>query len=128
MKILFVMRHPAAVRSLDSVLRTLDADGHDVHLAFGGIKPEAHKVLQRLADECEHLTFGDLPGRGSPGWAKDAVGWNVLARRLRADTDYLRYLEPSYTDAPALRLRAKNHAHPLTRKAAKVARTAGASV
>src|ERR1700758_3592803 len=84
-KILFVMRHPAAVRSLDSVLRTLDADGHDVHLAFGGIKPEAHKVLQRLADECEHLTFGDLPGRGSPGWSKDAVGWNVLARRLRAD-------------------------------------------
>ena len=125
-KILFVMRHPAAVRSLDSVLRMLDAAGHHVHLAFGGIKPEAHKVLQQLADGCEHLTFGGLPGRGSPGWSKDDAGWNVLARRLRNDTDYLRYLEPSYADAPALRDRAKKNAHPLTKRAAKVAGLGGA--
>ena len=125
-KILFVMRHPAAVRSLDSVLRMLDSAGHHVHLAFGGIKPDAHKVLQQLADECEHLTFGDLPGRGSPGWAKDAAGWDVLARRLRNDTDYLRYLEPSYADAPALRARAKKHAHPITKRAARFAKLGGA--
>ena len=52
MKFLFVMRHPAAVRSLTSVLRLLDGQGHRVHLAFGGVKPEAHRVLQRLPTSC----------------------------------------------------------------------------
>jgi hypothetical protein len=125
-KILFVMRHPAAVRSLGSVLRTLDARGHHVHLAFGGIKPEAHKVLQRLADECQGLTFGGLPGRRSPGWDRGTIGWSALARRLRVDSDYLRYLEPGYADAPALRARAAGNAHPLMRRASGTARLGGA--
>ncbi len=125
MKILFVMRHPAAVRSLGSVLRLLDARGHRVHLAFGGIKPEAHRVLQRLADECKHLTFGSLPGRGSPGWDRGRIGWDLLAQRLRVDTDYLRYFEPSYADAPALRARAADNADPVVRRVARVARLAG---
>ena len=125
MKILFVMRHPAAVRSLGSVLRLLDARGHRVHLAFGGIKPEAHKVLQRLADECDGLTFGSLPGRRSPGWDRGTIGWSMLAKRLRVDSDYLRYLEPSYADAPALRARAAGNAHPLIRRAARVAGLGG---
>jgi hypothetical protein len=114
-KFLFVMRHPAAVRSLTSVLRLLDERGHRVHLAFGGVKPEAHKVLQRLADEMQHLTFGSLPARGAPGWSKDSIGWQHLARRLRVDSDYLRYLEPSYEQAPALRARAEANAHPAVR-------------
>jgi hypothetical protein len=124
-KILFVMRHPAAVRSLGSVLRLLDSRGHQVHLTFGGIKPEAHKVLQRLADECRGLTFGGLPSRGSPGWDRDQAGWNALAQRLRVDSDYLRYLEPSYADAPALRARAAGNAHPVIRRAARVLRRTG---
>jgi hypothetical protein len=70
-KILFVMRHPAAVRSLGSALRLLDERGHDVHLAFGGFKPEAHKVLQRLADECRGLTFGLGPGPGRVEHARE---------------------------------------------------------
>jgi hypothetical protein len=125
MKFLFVMRHPAAVRSLTSVLRLLDERGHRVHLAFGGVKPEAHKVLQRLADEMQHLTFGSLPGRGSPGWAKDAVGWNELTRRLRVDSDYLRYLEPSYEQAPALRARAEESAGPVVRRLGRAAHGIG---
>jgi hypothetical protein len=124
-KILFVMRHPAAVRSLGSVLRTLDARGHQVHLAFGGLKPEAHKVVQRLADECRALTFGGLPGRRSPGWDRETIGWSTLARRLRVDSDYLRYVEPSYADAPALRARAAGNAHPVMRRAAGVAQLGG---
>jgi hypothetical protein len=124
-KILFVMRHPAAVRSLGSVLRLLDERGHRVHLAFGGIKPEAHRVVQRLADECKGLTFGSLPARGSPGWTRDAIGWNELAKRLRVDSDYLRYLEPTYAEAPALRARAEGNAHPVVRRVARVARLGG---
>ncbi len=125
MKVLFVMRHPAAVRSLHSVLRLLDERGHRVHLAFGGIKPEAHKVLQALADECRGLTFGGLPARGSPGWSRDSIGWSRVSKRLRADADYLRYLEPSYADAPALRARAAANAQPAARGAASLARLAG---
>jgi hypothetical protein len=125
MKFLFVMRHPAAVRSLTSVLRLLDERGHRVHLAFGGVKPEAHKVLQRLADEMEHLTFGSLPGRGSPGWSKEAIGWNELTRRLRVDSDYLRYLEPSYERAPALRARAEENAGPVVRRLGRAAHGVG---
>jgi hypothetical protein len=122
MKVLFVMRHPAAVRSLTGVLRLLDARGHRVHLAFGGVKADAHRVLQRLSDECPGLTFGSLPNRGSAGWVRGREGWNRLARRLRLDSDYLRYLEPRYADAPALRARAEINAHPLTRRFARVAR------
>jgi hypothetical protein len=124
-KFLFVMRHPAAVRSLTSVLRLLDERGHRVHLAFGGVKPEAHKVLQGLADDLQHLTFGSLPARGSPGWSRDAIGWNVVARRLRVDSDYLRYLEPSYEQAPALRARAEENAGPVVRRLGRVAHRAG---
>jgi len=127
-KILFIMRHPAAVRSLSSALRLLDERGHDVHLAFGGFKPEAHKVLQRLADECRGLTFGSLPAHGSPGWARNRVGWNMLANRLRRDCDYLRYLEPRYANASALRARAADNADPAVRRVARVTRLAGPRV
>jgi hypothetical protein len=127
MKILFVMKHPAAVRSLDSVLQMLDERGNEVHLAFGGIKPEAHRVLQRIADESRALTFGSLPSSGSPGWTRTRIGWGVLAKTLRRGCDFLRYLEPAYSDAPALRARAEARAHPLIRRAASVAHVAGTS-
>jgi hypothetical protein len=126
-KVLFVMRHPAALRSLGSVLRMLDERGHHVHLVFDRVKPEAHRVLQQFADECRTLTFGSLPGRGSPGWRREAIGWDVLARRLRVDADYLRYLEPSYAEAPALRARAASKAHPLVRRTARIAGVTGAA-
>jgi len=124
-RILFVIKHPASVRSLDAVFRMLDARGHRVHLAFGGIKPDAHEVLQRIADECSLLTFGSLPATGSPGWRRDSVGWTVLSKRLRGGSDFLRYLEPSYADAPALRARAEARAHPLVRRAATLAGVVG---
>ncbi len=76
------------------MLRLLDGEATTSTSPSAAIKPEAHKVLQRLADEMQHLTFGGLPARGAPGWTKDSVGWTVLARRLRVDSDYLRYLEP----------------------------------
>src|SRR5919201_2163401 len=126
MKILFVMRHPAAVRSLGSVLRLLDERGHRVHLAFRRIKTgESHLVLQRLADDCTGLTFGRLPGRGSPGWVRGRAGWDLLAERMRLDSDYLRYLEPRYADAPGLRARAERKAHPVVRQLARIARLSG---
>jgi hypothetical protein len=108
MKILFVMRHSAEVPPLTNVLRTLGERGHSVHLAFGGVRPYADVVMQRLADECSNLTFGSLPGNSG-----------VLTRVLRKSADYLRYLEPVYAGAPALRARAEHKAQPSIRRLAR---------
>ena len=126
MKILFVMRHPAAVRLLGSVLRLLDARGHRVQLAFRRIKTgDSHRELQRLAEECPGVTFGPLPARGAPGWDPRRAGWTALAEQLRLDADFLRYLEPRYAGAPELRARAEAKARPLVRRLGRVARLAG---
>jgi hypothetical protein len=130
MKVLFVMRHPAAIRSLGSVLKLLDERGHRVHLGFGGggPKPEAHRALQALADESQGLTFGSLPGIGSPGWSRDRAGWNELALRLRRDADFLRYLEPEYAQASALRERAADRADRDGERLTRLTRFGGARV
>ena len=108
MKILFIMGHPAAVRSYGTVLRLLDARGHKVHLAFRAIKTgDSHRVVWKLAEECDGLTFGKLPGRGSPGWVRGKHGWEQLAERIRFSADYVRYLEPAYADADGLRARGR---------------------
>jgi hypothetical protein len=128
MKVLFVLRHPAAIRSLGAVLRLLDERGHQVQLAFGGGGPklEAHRVIQELADESQGLTLGAVPDRGSPGWTRDSIGWSLLTARLRRDTDFLRYLEPAYADASALRERAARRAGPDARRLLGVTRFGGA--
>jgi hypothetical protein len=126
MRILFVMRHPAAVRALGSVLRLLDARGHQVHLAFRRIKTgDSNRELQRLADECRGITFGWLPTRGGKGVAPTTIGWALLGEQLRHDSDYLRYLDPIYGDAVELRARAEVKARPTIRALARVARIGG---
>jgi hypothetical protein len=120
MKILFVMRHPAAVRSLGSVLRLLDERGHHVHLAFRRIKTaESHRELQRLADECPRITFGGIPRRGGRTVPTLTAGWTLLAEQLRHDVDFLRYLDPIYADAVELRARAEAKARPWLRGLAR---------
>jgi hypothetical protein len=126
MKILFVMRHPAAVRLLGSVLLLLDERGHRVHLGFRRIKTgDSHRELQRLAEECPGITFGALPGRGSPGWEPGGMGWARLAEQLRLDADYLRYLEPRYASATELRARAEVKARPWVRRLGRAASLLG---
>jgi hypothetical protein len=100
-KLLFVLRHPTAVRSLHGVFRLLDRDGHDVHLAFQTAKSgDAHKVLQQLASECHRLTFDRLPRRGT-----EAVGWTQLTKEIRLSSDSFRYLDRRYESADGLRAR-----------------------
>jgi hypothetical protein len=126
MRILFVMRHPAAVRALGSVLRLLDARGHQVHLAFRRIKTgDSNRELQRLADECPGISFGWLPSRGGKGVSATTVGWALLGEQLRHDSDYLRYLDPIYSEAVELRARAEAKVRPTVRGLARVARIGG---
>jgi hypothetical protein len=116
MRILFVMKHPAALRSLAGVVSLLCEHGHSLHLAFAGIKTgESHGALRRLAKEHSGLTFGSLPGLGrSP--------WSYLGSELRGGIDYLRYLEPDYADAPKLRARAEKSAPVTVRRVGRAAR------
>ena len=101
MRLVFILRHPAAVRSLHGVFRLLDGNGHQVHLAFQNVKSgDAHRVLQQLAAECSNLTFDRLPRR-----APEAAGWTQLTREIRLSADSFRYLEPRYEHADGLRAR-----------------------
>jgi hypothetical protein len=126
MRIVFVMRHPAAVRAYSAMLHLLSSRGHEVHLAFRRIKTgESHRELQRLADEWPGVTFGGLPPRGGRGVSAVTLGWSLIAEQFRHDVDYLRYLAPVYADAVALRARARVKARPSVRALARVASAVG---
>ncbi len=100
MKILFLARHYTYFRNYESVVAILAARGHQIHLAaereedLGG-----RKMVERLAEQHEGVTFGWVPAR------EDA--WGVFATRLRMTIDYLRYFDPAYADTPKLRARAR---------------------
>src|SRR2546426_2066568 len=119
MRILFAMKHPSALRALAGVVRLLGERGHEVHLAFGGIKTsDSHAVLEQLADEQPGLTFGQRPGRARSSWT-------YLSGDLRRGADYLRYLEPVYANAPKLRARRKRGAPASVRLLGRAAQLAG---
>ncbi|HEY7603060.1 MAG TPA: hypothetical protein VH760_02275 [Gaiellaceae bacterium] len=119
MRLLVVAEHPG-IGSLLPALRLLVERGHDVHVAFEEVRsPESMRELEELARECPGLTVGDLP---------EAEGsWSALARQLRSGIDYLRYLEPRYREAAALRARARRKAPPFLRGIGDVAARGGPS-
>jgi hypothetical protein len=116
MRILFVIRHRRYMRLFESTLRLLAQRGHRVHLAFEGADQhkttdEAHRLVEALCAEHPEITWGKAPGRQDR--------WIPLAAALRRSIDYLRYLTPTYADAPKLRARgAKNAPNLVVRIAA----------
>jgi hypothetical protein len=101
-RILWIMRSPVFVRNFEAVLRELARRGHSVHVAFEGDKsgqPEQHSLIADIASGHETITVGTTPVPRGPQ--------AVLRSRLRSTVDYLRYLEPEYADAHALRARAR---------------------
>ena len=103
MKILFIMRHAGFVRNFEPVLRMLCERGHRVHVGFV-ITKERHwmadstNLADRLEADCPTFSSGMVPTRED--------GWGALGAALRASSDYLRYLTPTYRNAPKLRERA----------------------
>jgi len=101
MKVLFLARHPGYFRNYESVLRSLAARGHTIHLASeredvaGGAR-----LVEALAAAYPGVTFGDAPSRADDDWA-----W--VAGRLRLGLDYLRYQHPVFDSAYQLRIRAR---------------------
>jgi hypothetical protein len=101
MKILFVVLNTGYVRTYDSALRELAARGHRIHIA---VQVSRNKMG-------ESITLNDLvrdfPGVTASQAAEPEDGLHrTMARSVRELVDYMRYLEPRYKSAFALRQRA----------------------
>ena len=109
MRVLFSMRHLGSFRMYESVLRRLVDAGHEVHV---------------VASHRESLGDGGVPDALLPDvpgirWSWDEVrpnAWLELATAVRIWTDYLRYFEPAYANAPRLRERAAERVPVLLRR------------
>jgi len=103
-RILFSVRKPSNIRHYDSVLRALAARGHEIEL-----------VREPLGDfDWPHFVL-DLakafPGiRLETGPLTAKTRWWELATRYRRALFYLRFFDPAYEHAPALRARARKRA------------------
>ena len=102
MRIFFSMRHQGALRNFSSTIRALAERGHQIHLSF--------VVPNRYGDDrLLHELLNDYPAITQAGLTKKRpyrLSLN-LARSLRMWLDYLRFLEPEYASANALRGRAE---------------------
>jgi len=131
-RVLFVMLHPGFVRYYDGALEALAAAGHDVHVAFEVSRTKLGEdvTAQRLATLSPRITCGPAPtraesvrtflarsdrtatrsGGAARSWrdrgAQDEAQ-ESLATTVRLLMDYLRYFEPAFAGAPALRARAE---------------------
>ena len=99
MKFLFSAPHFAYFRNFESVLETLAAQGHHIHLAadepetFGG-----QALVERLAASYSRVTHGSVPSAADEPWMP-------FAQKVRYALDYVRFCAPRYADVPKLRLR-----------------------
>ncbi len=129
-RVLWIMRSPVFVRNFDAVLRVLAQRGHAVHVAFEGDKDgqEGQRgLIAELAATYPTITVG---AAATPTRVRA-----VLSARLRGTADYLRYLEPTYGESPALRVRARRHAlwgmralEPVLRRAPRLRRALASGV
>jgi hypothetical protein len=95
------MKTPGSARNFERVLTLLAERGQDLHLAFDSMGDrDSRRVVDRLVEQYPNLTVGQAPREGPEAWRS-------LARAVRLALDYLRYLDPRFTGAPALRKRAR---------------------
>jgi hypothetical protein len=106
-KILFAMASAEYLRYYDSTIRLLADRGHDVLVAVNHDRGDRKPVtLQGLRGAAERRVsvLGVLPS-ADPFW--DRVG-----RGLRGTMDFVRYLDPHFADAHALRARIRRKVLP----------------
>ncbi len=131
-RILFVMLHPGFVRYYDDAISGLAAAGHHVHVAFEVSRTKLGEdvTAQRLATLSERITCGPAPtrtesvrtflartdrtatrsGGAARSWRSPEVraeAWESLGTTVRLLQDYLRYFDPVFIHATALRARAQ---------------------
>lgn len=103
LRIVFSLLHSGYLRHYGGPIRILAARGHVVHLALHREDAKDRgddRLLERLLDDCPSVTAGLAPRRHR------LDGWGPIAWVVRSFVDILRYADPRYRDAKALRLRA----------------------
>ena len=107
MKILFVMASAEYLRYYDETIRLLASRGHDVVIAVNHDRGDRKPVkLDGMAQELQARVsvIGVLPTH--------VPWWGRVAKGLRGTMDFVRYLDPRFTDAHALRARIKRKVLP----------------
>lgn len=100
------MRHRGSIRNFESLLACLADRGHEVVLALG----DAPTAWLGDSQPLSHPLVGRRPEIEVRAAPRNAGAFAVLSRRLRRALDYLRYLQPTYDQAPKLRDRARRKA------------------
>jgi hypothetical protein len=120
MKIFFMMRHPFFLKNFAVGISILRSRGHDVRVFF--TEAANGRVGEHLADE----SVTGLTGLESTFLPPPDSAETRLVRLVAGTLDVLRYDDPAYDDAPALRSRArvKLTKVPLVEEAIKYARRA----
>jgi hypothetical protein len=103
------MSHAGQARNFESTLRGLADRGHEVHMAFDRLEKKNLLGLSELANSIVE-EYPGVTSDAHPSVARETS--SLTASRLRAGLDYMRYLQPEFTEAPKLRARAKRFAPP----------------
>jgi hypothetical protein len=119
-RIVFSLLHAGYLRHYAEPIRLLAERGHSVHICLYRHEENSYDtpLLQALL-ELSTVTAGPMPKR------RHDDGWRGIAWLTRALVDVLRYADPRYDDAPALRARVaakvrdrilKSRTDPVTRR------------
>jgi len=103
LKLLFIVGSAEYIRYFDSTMSLLLDRGHDVSIGVNRLRERKQARLEGLEDARVRI-LGVIPKRLDV--------WTPLARALRGTFDFVRYLQPRFADAPALRARMKRKVLP----------------
>jgi hypothetical protein len=103
LKFLFIVGSAEYIRYFDSTMSLLLDRGHEVSIGVNRLRERKHARLEGL-DDARVRILGVIPKRLDV--------WTPLARAVRGTFDFIRYLQPRFADAPALRARMKRKVLP----------------
>ena len=100
---MFVVGSAEYIRYFDSTMTLLMDRGHEVSIGVNRLRERKHARLENLEDARTRIV-GVIPKRLDV--------WTPMARAVRGTFDFVRYLQPRFADAPALRARMKRKVLP----------------
>lgn len=104
LRILFAIRHPSYLRNLLGVIELLAERQHRLHFVFDAHGPLGEDSLfEEIKGKYKNVT-GQFVEKGSKIRKTD---WRRFSEKFRYGIDYIRYCDKRYSNAKALRYRAK---------------------
>ena len=103
LKLMFIVGSAEYIRYFDSTMTLLMDRGHEVSIGVNRLRERKQARLEGLEDT-RVRTVGVIPKRLDL--------WTPMARAVRGTFDFVRYLQPRFADAPALRARIKRKVLP----------------